>query len=117
MAQLPILTLSDVCLSLGGKPLFEGVTLTLARGERAALVGRNGAGKSTLMRIINGQTDPDSGQALPIRRQQPWLVGPARLPRQGCQGRLPQRSIWDQAGRREIALHKAPSRRPPGRAE
>jgi ATP-binding cassette subfamily F protein uup len=62
MAQLPILTLSDVCLSLGGKPLFEGVTLTLARGERAALVGRNGAGKSTLMRIINGQTDPDSGE-------------------------------------------------------
>ncbi|MEM1389836.1 MAG: ABC-F family ATP-binding cassette domain-containing protein, partial [Pseudomonadota bacterium] len=59
---LPILTMTDVRLSFGGKPLFEGVTFTLAKGERAALVGRNGAGKSTLMRMVTGEHGPDEGE-------------------------------------------------------
>ncbi len=62
MAQPPLISLSDVRLSLGAKPLFEGVTLSLSKGERAALVGRNGAGKSPLMRIISEQAEADSGQ-------------------------------------------------------
>ena len=60
--SLPILTLTDVRLAFGGKPLFEGVTFTLAKGERAALVGRNGAGKSTLMRMVMGRHEPDEGE-------------------------------------------------------
>lgn len=60
--SLPILTITDVRLAFGGKPLFEGVTFTLAKGERAALVGRNGAGKSTLMRLITGRHEPDAGE-------------------------------------------------------
>lgn len=59
--SLPILNMTDVRLAFGGKPLFEGVTFTLAKGERAALVGRNGAGKSTLMRLITGRHEPDDG--------------------------------------------------------
>ncbi len=62
MAQTPLLTLADVRLSFGGKPLFEGVDLSISKGERAALVGRNGAGKSTLMKIVSGEIEPDSGQ-------------------------------------------------------
>lgn len=61
MAQPPILTLSDVRLSFGGNPLFEGVDLAVNKGERAALVGRNGAGKSTLMKIVDGRLEPDTG--------------------------------------------------------
>jgi len=53
--------LSNVRLSLGGAPLFEGVDLGLARGERACLVGLNGSGKSTLMRILAGEIEADSG--------------------------------------------------------
>ncbi|MEO1642194.1 MAG: ABC-F family ATP-binding cassette domain-containing protein [Pseudomonadota bacterium] len=60
--SLPILTMTDVRLAFGGKPLFEGVTFTLAKGERAALVGRNGAGKSTLMRLVTGRHEPDEGE-------------------------------------------------------
>ena len=61
MAQPPLIALSDVRLSFGGAPLFEGVTLALSKGERAALVGRNGAGKSTLMKIISEAVEPDTG--------------------------------------------------------
>lgn len=61
MAQPPVLTLSDIRLSFGGKPVFAGVTLSLGANERAVLVGRNGAGKSTLMKVIAGRIDPDEG--------------------------------------------------------
>ena len=62
MAQPPLITLTDVRLSFGNTPLFEGVTLALSKGERAALVGRNGAGKSTLMKIVSQAAEPDSGE-------------------------------------------------------
>ena len=45
MAQPPLISLTNVRLTFGSGPLFEGVTLALSKGERAALVGRNGAGK------------------------------------------------------------------------
>ncbi|MEM7766626.1 MAG: ABC-F family ATP-binding cassette domain-containing protein [Pseudomonadota bacterium] len=61
MARPPLLTLTDVALTFGGKPLFTGVSLSLAKGERAALVGRNGAGKSTLMKLMSGALEPDGG--------------------------------------------------------
>lgn len=35
-----------------GDTLFEDLNLTLAKGEKAALVGRNGVGKSTLLRLL-----------------------------------------------------------------
>ncbi len=62
MARPPLLTLTDVELTFGGKPLFTGVSLSLAKGERAALVGRNGAGKSTLMKLMSGTLEPDAGE-------------------------------------------------------
>lgn len=62
MAQTPLITLADIELGFGGKPLFKGVSLSLAKGERAALVGRNGAGKSTLMKILSSQVEPDKGE-------------------------------------------------------
>ena len=62
MAWPPIAVLRGVKLTLGATPLFDGVDLQLARGERMALVGRNGAGKSTLMRILARAIEPDGGE-------------------------------------------------------
>jgi ABC transport system ATP-binding/permease protein len=55
------LSANDLSKSFGTKPLFEGLTLGLSRGQKAALVGRNGCGKSTLLRILAGKESADSG--------------------------------------------------------
>ena len=57
----PQLQLRDIRLTLGGAPLLDGAELSIAPGERIALVGRNGSGKSTLMRIAAGEATPDAG--------------------------------------------------------
>jgi len=44
-----------------GKPLFADVSLTLASGDRLALVGINGCGKSTLLRMLAGTAEPEDG--------------------------------------------------------
>jgi ATP-binding cassette subfamily F protein uup len=53
--------IQNVSLSFGGYPLFEGINLTVERGEKVALVGRNGSGKSTLLKLIAGLIQPHSG--------------------------------------------------------
>ena len=70
MAGPPIAVLRGVTLTLGATPLFTGVDMQLARGERMALVGRNGAGKSTLMRILGRAIEADGGEVF----MQPGIV-------------------------------------------
>jgi ABC transport system ATP-binding/permease protein len=61
MARAPLLQMSDIRLTFGGGPIFEGVDLVVQPGDRLALVGRNGSGKSTLMKVMAGRVEPDSG--------------------------------------------------------
>jgi ATP-binding cassette subfamily F protein 3 len=56
-----MLTVENVGASVGGKPLFSGVTLVLDAGDRLGLVGPNGRGKSTLLHLIAGETTPETG--------------------------------------------------------
>ncbi|MBY0462022.1 MAG: ABC-F family ATP-binding cassette domain-containing protein [Alphaproteobacteria bacterium] len=58
----PILSLRDVSLTFGGKPLFEGISLSLCMGDKVCLVGRNGSGKSTLLKCLSGLFEVDKGE-------------------------------------------------------
>jgi ATP-binding cassette subfamily F protein uup len=60
--QPPLIALKDARLGFGGRPLFEGLDVALATGERAALVGRNGSGKSTLLKVLAGLVELDRGE-------------------------------------------------------
>ncbi len=57
-----LLSLKNITLSFGGRPLLDGIDLSLADDERMCLVGRNGTGKSTLLKIAAGIVEPDAGE-------------------------------------------------------
>ncbi|MFN4059168.1 MAG: ABC-F family ATP-binding cassette domain-containing protein [Paracoccus hibiscisoli] len=64
MARAPLLQLSEISLTYGGDPIFEGLSLNVQPGDRVALVGRNGSGKSTLMKVMAGIIEPDRGDVV-----------------------------------------------------
>jgi iron complex transport system ATP-binding protein len=47
-----VIELRSITVELGGKPVVDGVSATVADGEWLALIGPNGAGKTTLLRAI-----------------------------------------------------------------
>ena len=56
-----VLRIEGLAKSFKGKPLFDGLFMSLGRGDRCALVGPNGSGKTTLLRIVRGLERPDRG--------------------------------------------------------
>ncbi len=61
----------DVVMSRPGRPLFDGVSVTIARGDRVAVVGLNGSGKSTLLDVLTGRRPPEAGE---VRRRRDLAV-------------------------------------------
>ncbi|MGO2995607.1 MAG: ATP-binding cassette domain-containing protein, partial [Brachybacterium alimentarium] len=73
-------------LARGGRVLVRGVDLTLAPGDRLAVVGENGRGKSTLLAALGGDLDPDAGT----------------IERHGSLGIVPQELAVDDSGPRTV---------------
>jgi len=51
-------------LSEMGRPLFNGLNLSIKKGEKVAIVGRTGSGKTSLVKLIVGLLAPETGSVL-----------------------------------------------------
>lgn len=60
----PLLTLEGVTAGYGGQRVLDNLKLSIAPGDRIALLGANGAGKSTLIKVLAGELAPQSGELL-----------------------------------------------------
>lgn len=61
---MELLKVDNLSVSYGLSQVLHDVSLSVAKGELVALVGRNGVGKSTTMRGIMGLTPPKAGSVL-----------------------------------------------------
>lgn len=59
---VPALRLSDVEVSLGGKPVLDRVSIEVPRTGVLAIVGPSGAGKSTLLNVVEGFVETGAGR-------------------------------------------------------
>jgi ATPase subunit of ABC transporter with duplicated ATPase domains len=56
------LALEGIAKAYGDNQVLSGVSLTVERGDRLAIIGPNGIGKSTLLKIAVGETAADAGR-------------------------------------------------------
>ena len=59
---MPLITLDNISLSFSDKPILDGISSTIRKGDKIALIGRNGEGKSTFMRVLAGAISADDGK-------------------------------------------------------
>ena len=100
-------TLEGITLSYGAQTVLDGVSATLAKGDRVALAGPNGSGKSTLLRVAAGRLAPDAGS---VRMQRGARV--CYLPQSGSgeDAAVSGRTVVQELERAFADLHAAAAR-------
>jgi cobalt/nickel transport system ATP-binding protein len=62
---MSLIEISDVSFAYpGGQRALDRLSLSIAAGERVAVMGPNGAGKSTLFQMLNGLLRPNAGHVV-----------------------------------------------------
>ena len=96
----------------GGKPLYDGFSFSVDKGERVALSSPSGTGKTTLCRILSGYLRPQQGKvlvdggALPTRGACPvQLIG--QHPERMVDPRMRMRAVLEEAGQMRSDLCEA----------
>ncbi len=74
----PVIEVEDVVTRLSGAPIHDGVSLSVARGEVAALIGGSGTGKSVLLKEIIGLIRPQAGN-IRLFGEDVWKASEAEL--------------------------------------
>ncbi|MXZ14279.1 MAG: ABC transporter ATP-binding protein [Acidimicrobiales bacterium] len=82
-----MLQASDLRAGYGSAAVLHGINLSLAAGERVAILGHNGVGKTTLMRALSGEISPTGGKLtfqgtdlMPLRPHERARLGIAHVP-------------------------------------
>ncbi|MBU6365047.1 MAG: ATP-binding cassette domain-containing protein [Gemmatimonadetes bacterium] len=58
---MSLISLGGVGVEFGATEIFRDITVTIAPGDRWAVVGRNGTGKTTLVKLLTGALAPSRG--------------------------------------------------------
>src|SRR6187431_25936 len=56
-----VAVIENVSKAYGSRVIYDGLNMTIRRGERWCVMGKNGAGKTTLLRMVAGVLAPDAG--------------------------------------------------------
>ncbi len=83
---------SDIGKAYSERTLFSGLSLSMAMGDRIALIGANGSGKTTLLDIFAGENEPDSGS---VTRRRNTTVGYLRQEPGEFAGRMLLQEVLD----------------------
>jgi zinc transport system ATP-binding protein len=120
-----VISVHDVSVQLGGRPILRGIDLTVNAGEVVTILGANGSGKSTLVRAILGLVPISRGEVrlfgTPRERFRDWrrlgfvpqrataAAGvPATVTEVVAAGRLARRTPFLPLGRKDrAAVHAA----------
>lgn len=115
------LAAEDLRVSLGGRPVLDGVSLEIGTGELVGLLGPNASGKTTLLRAFAGLLDPRHGgvalDGIPVAALAPrerarriayleqgaaseWPITVEKLV---ALGRAPHLGPWQRAGKEDRA--------------
>ncbi len=107
------LVLDAVSVTIGGRPVVAGVSLTVPTGSLLAVVGPNGAGKTSLLRALVGLV-PYGGA---MRFRDADLAALSATERARLTGYLPQRAdvAWALSVRDVVGLGRLPHGDPFGR--
>lgn len=59
-----MIRVEQVFKTFGGKPVLQGVDLTIPDGQALTIIGRSGCGKSVLLKHLIGLIEPDRGRVV-----------------------------------------------------
>lgn len=62
--QENLVTISNLCFTRNGRPIFDHVNMQVKRGQITAIMGPSGSGKTTLLKLIGAQLQPESGHIM-----------------------------------------------------